>query len=138
MFRLRNYIANRKFTLEEHKSISTMLNEFVENWAAHGNKLKAGYVIFDNQIIQIYVDQNYEMASGCSLDKATKIIQEIDSKFSLDLFDRTRTAIVNQESIIQITNFKEVEKIKKSITTDFVVFEHWKEYSSELLMPISA
>lgn len=137
MFRLRNYIANRKLTNDEIIEINSTLTKFVNGWVAHKNKLNAGFIIFDSQIIQLYIDQDYEMASGCSLDKATKTIEEIEQNFNLDLFNRMRTAIIEGENIHKIVHFGELAKLKDQLPPNLKVFEHWTEYCYDTISPLT-
>ncbi|HEU5292625.1 MAG TPA: hypothetical protein VFU05_18380 [Cyclobacteriaceae bacterium] len=89
------YQAGRKLTESEKKTISETLSAFTHQWVAHGNPLKTSFKIFHDQFIVLAADENFEQASGCSIDGAVRTIQQIDNTFKLNLFDRTQVAFLN-------------------------------------------
>ncbi len=91
------YQSERKLTEAEKNTISDKLSAFTEQWKAHGNPLKTSFQIFHNQFIVLAADENFEQASGCSIDGAVRVIQEIDLQFSLSLFDRTKVAFLKEQ-----------------------------------------
>ncbi|MCB0470074.1 MAG: ABC transporter ATPase, partial [Flavobacteriaceae bacterium] len=52
------YQANRSFTEDEIKEISSKLDVFIENWTAHGSDLESGYKIVYKRFIVIALNQN--------------------------------------------------------------------------------
>ncbi|MEZ4843211.1 MAG: hypothetical protein R3A43_03045 [Bacteroidia bacterium] len=93
------YASKRLITTEEQNEINEILSDFCANWAAHGDKLDCGYTILNNQFILLAVDEDAAAASGCSIDKSVHIFQEIDRKFDLDLFNRLRVYLFENEKI---------------------------------------
>ena len=93
------YVANRKITAAEVADTKAKLAVFCESWAAHGNQLKADYHVFHNQLLVLGVDEQVEAASGCSIDKATAIFQQIDAELQLDLFNRMNLTFLQNEEI---------------------------------------
>jgi hypothetical protein len=88
------YQAARKFSDIEKKAISDILSTFTHGWVAHGNPLKTSFDIFHDQFIVLATDEDFEKASGCSIDGAVRTITEIEKKYSLGLFDRTKVAFL--------------------------------------------
>src|SRR5689334_8638333 len=89
------YQAGRRMTETEKNTISETLSAFTHQWVAHGNPLKTSYKIFHDQFIVLAADENFEQASGCSIDGAVRTVQQIDKEFKLNLFDRTQVAFLN-------------------------------------------
>ena len=89
------YQAARKLTEPEKSTISETLSAFTHQWVAHGNPLRTSFKIFHDQFIVLAADENFEQASGCSIDGAVRTIQQIDNTFKLNLFDRTKVAFLN-------------------------------------------
>lgn len=108
------YGANRPFHEHEAVNIETYLNKFCATWAAHGAKLLCGFKLVYNQFIIIAVDEESAAASGCSIDKSIEIIEQIDSKLNLDLFNRFRSYEVVSESPLSIIPLT-VEEVKSKI-----------------------
>ena len=67
-YRVIIYPASRSFTTKEAKVITEKLYDFLAGWAAHGKPLSSSFKIEKNQFIVICVDEEKEMASGCSID----------------------------------------------------------------------
>jgi hypothetical protein len=82
------YVSQRRLTAEEEQTIDQQLKNFFANWEAHGNRLTAGYELLEQQAIVLAVDEEAAGATGCSIDKATALIKEIDQHYQLDLFNR--------------------------------------------------
>lgn len=89
------FTANRKFTDYESTMLAAELDIFVSSWKAHGNALSAGFDICYGCQIIIGVDENAEVPSGCSIDKAFRLLQNFGTNHDLDFFQRT--AIVKVE-----------------------------------------
>lgn len=96
------YQSVRKFTESEKNTISEGLSAFTHSWVAHGNPLKTSFTILHDQFIVLAADENFNEASGCSIDSSVRIIRQLDQQFSLGLFDRTKVAFVKAGEIQMI------------------------------------
>lgn len=94
------YQAARKLTESEKNTISETLSAFTNQWVAHGNPLKTSFKIFHDQFIVLAADENFEQASGCSIDGAVRTIQEINNQYGLSLFDRTKVTFLKDEIMV--------------------------------------
>jgi hypothetical protein len=94
------YQAGRKLSESEKSTISEMLSAFTHQWVAHGNPLRTSFAIFHDQFIVLAADEEFEMASGCSIDGAVRTIQQINNQFGLSLFDRTKVAFLKDEIVV--------------------------------------
>jgi hypothetical protein len=108
------YQAGRPFSEVEKNAISEMLSAFTHQWVAHGNPLKTSFQIFHDQFIVMAADENFERASGCSIDGAVRTIKEIDKKYSLNLFDRTKVAFL-KNTILTINQTDLSKALEKGI-----------------------
>lgn len=103
------YQAVRKFTESEENTISETLSAFTHAWVAHGNPLRTSFTILKNQFIVLAADENYNSASGCSIDSSVRVIRQLDQQFSLGLFDRTKVAFL-KDGGIEIIPLNELPK----------------------------
>ena len=103
------YAANRKLTDAEIAETKARLAEFCSSWAAHGNQLAAEFDVFHNQLLVLGVDEQVEAATGCSIDKATAIFQQIDTDLQLDLFNRMNLTFVTADGI-RIVRMQEINQ----------------------------
>lgn len=90
--RLWIYQGDRPFTTKEESEISALTRDFIDQWTAHGQKLKAAYSVEHHQFIVISVNELFNLASGCSIDSSVNLIRKIQEQFNINLLDRTKVA----------------------------------------------
>ena len=105
------YQSDRKLTANEQNSISEILSKFVGQWNAHGKALEGGFNIKDDYFIILWVNEENHAASGCSIDSSVNCIREIESKFQVNLTDKSIIAF-QIDGEIELIHFT---KIKKAI-----------------------
>ena len=105
--------------------IETDLKEFVENWAAHGTSLTASYILKYNRFIILAVNQEDQMATGCSIDASVGFIQSLEQKYTVDLLDKMNVTFKVGEHVAHKTliDFKKMAK-DKAVTGDTIVFNN--------------
>jgi len=141
-YRVIIYPASRPFTTKETKIITEKLYDFLATWAAHGKVLSSSFKIEKNQFIIICIDEEKEMASGCSIDALGKIMREIDDEYQLGLFDRMKASFIENGEIktLKLSDFK--NKIRGGeLSKEIEVFDFSKntylEFLSNFLQPFS-
>lgn len=141
-YRLILYPASRSFKTLEIKEISERLFDFLSTWNAHGKALKSSFKIEYNQFIIFCVDENQEVASGCSIDRLGHLMKELDSEYQLGLFDRMKACILieNEVRTYPLNEFKKQLK-QGSFSAQNGVFdfsvETYRNYLKHFLKPIS-
>lgn len=141
-YRVIIYPASRPFTTKEAKVITEKLYDFLATWAAHGKPLSSSFKIEKNQFIIICVDEEKELASGCSIDALGKIMREIDEEYQLGLFDRMKASFIENGEVktLKLIDFK--NKIRNGeLSKEIEVFDFSKntylEFLSNFLQPFS-
>lgn len=140
-YRVIIYPASRPFTAKESKVISEKLYDFLATWAAHGKPLSSSFKIEKNQFIVICVDEEKEMASGCSIDALGKVMKELDDEFQFGLFDRMKASFVENNEIktLKLQDFKNQLKTGE-IAKNIEVFDFSKntylDFLSHFLLPL--
>jgi len=119
------YQANRSFTEQEIEEIQAKLDEFLENWTAHGSDLESGYLIKYKRFIVIGLNQNLNKASGCSVDASVRFIQELEKEYGVDLLDKMNVSYKQGEFIAYktLTDFKKMAK-EKAVSKNTIVFNN--------------
>lgn len=119
------YQSNRKFSDDEMTEIETDLKVFVENWAAHGTGLTASYLLKYNRFIILAVNQEDQMATGCSIDSSVAFIQSLEQKYQVDLLDKMNVTFKVGEHVAHKTliDFKKMAK-DKAVTGETIVFNN--------------
>ena len=140
-FRIIIYPASRPFTAKESKIITEKIFDFLGTWAAHGKPLSASFKIEKNQFIVIAVDEEKEVASGCSIDALSGVMRQLDQEFSLGLFDRMKASFVENGEIktMKLQDFRKGLK-DGTISKEIEVFDFSKDtyvaFLSDFLLPL--
>ncbi|MGB0525851.1 MAG: hypothetical protein ACPGJS_22920 [Flammeovirgaceae bacterium] len=93
------YQIDRQLTDDEAKNISITLEQFINNWQAHGTDLKASFQLPYNRFIIIAADQEHYTPTGCSIDASVAVIRQIEQQYGLNLFDRMAVAFKRKDEI---------------------------------------
>ncbi|MEO6902927.1 MAG: ABC transporter ATPase [Bacteroidia bacterium] len=136
------YQSNKPFTDEQLKLIATLGADFIQQWMAHGDELKASFDIINKQFIVIAVDEKQAMASGCSIDKSIELLKKIDQLFNLSLFDRLQVAYRTSTGI-EVCSLAVFEKRlqEKLINSTTIVFNNMvstkQEFETQWELPLN-
>ncbi len=119
------YQANRSFSTDELIEITRKLDDFIGKWAAHGATLKAGYEIKYNRFIVLAVDNEFNTASGCSIDASVHFFLELEKEYDVDLMDKMNVSFKNGEFVAykNLIDFKKMVKAK-SVSENTIVFNN--------------
>ncbi|MFC0604386.1 ABC transporter ATPase [Winogradskyella pulchriflava] len=119
------YQANRSFTEEEIAELASKIETFIEAWTAHGKDLQSGYKIVYKRFIVIALNQNLNMATGCSIDASVHFIQELEKAYSVDLMDKMNVSYKQGEFIAYkpLLDFKKMAK-NNSVSKNTIVFNN--------------
>ena len=130
------YQSNRKFSDEELIEIESAIQSFLEGWAAHGTSLEASYQLKYNRFIIFAVNQEAQIATGCSIDSSVQFIQDLEQKYKVDLLDKMNVTFKLGEHVAHksLIDFKKMAK-DKAVTENTIVFNNlvntvgeWNEY----------
>tara|TARA_B100001564_G_scaffold318920_1_gene295845 strand:+ start:29 stop:517 length:489 start_codon:yes stop_codon:yes gene_type:complete len=69
------YTSNEQLSTRESSYFKMNLNNFIDSWKAHGNKLDASSMLIANRVLLIVVDQKDQTATGCSIDSMNRHLQ---------------------------------------------------------------
>ena len=136
------YQANRPFSEPEVQEISKKLQLFVEQWTAHGADLKASFDIKYNRFITLALDQEMNVATGCSIDASVQFIQQLEKDYQVDLLDKMNVSYKQGEYIAYktLTDFRKMAK-DKAVSPKTIVFNNLvnskAEYISQWEVPAS-
>jgi len=119
------YQANRSFSEEEIKELTSKLEVFIEAWTAHGKDLQAGFKIVYKRFIVIALNQNLNTATGCSIDASVHFIQELEKDYNVDLMDKMNVSFKQGEFIAYkpLIDFKKMAK-NNSVSKNTIVFNN--------------
>lgn len=119
------YQSNRKFSDEEFAEIEKDLKNYLEGWSAHGTSLEASYQLKYNRFIILAVNQEVQVATGCSIDDSVKFIQDLEKRYDVDLLDKMNVTFKSGDHIAHksLAEFKKMAK-EKSVSGNTIVFNN--------------
>lgn len=83
--------------------------QFLNQWAAHGAALLASASIEFDRFLIIAIDENFNMASGCSIDSMVRQVQNLGESHGVDFFDRTQLAFKKGDRV-ELMDMKEINQ----------------------------
>lgn len=119
------YQASRSFTEQELKDIKSKLDNFIENWTAHGSDLQSGYTIKYKRFIIIGLNQNLNAATGCSIDASVHFIQQLEKEYNVDLMDKMNVSYKQGDYVAykSLIDFRKMAK-DKAVSKKTIVFNN--------------
>lgn len=119
------YQADRPISNSEAQAMLAASEKFIQEWAAHGQSLLASATVMHNQFLIIATDENFNLASGCSIDSSLRFVQGLGSQMSFDFFQRTNLAFyINQEVKLVALSALKGEIVQGNIASDTLFFDN--------------
>ncbi|WP_341901151.1 MULTISPECIES: ABC transporter ATPase [Fluviicola] len=97
-----SYQADRLLTETEVQWITEQLNPFLEEWAAHGTKLKAYGEVMNNAHLILAVDESAHNASGCSIDTSVRFIKSLEKELNVSFFNRLKMLTLSDGKFVYV------------------------------------
>lgn len=114
------YLADRFLTETEKIWLQKQIEIFTENWASHGNQLKATGLIYNDFTVVLAVDTSVANSSGCSIDKSVHFIKEVGKELNVDFFNRLKVWIEENDNFSRIS-FKDLSNYPNAIYFDATI-----------------
>ena len=106
------YQSNKKLSNDLVKEVEGLGKSFCQSWEAHGQTLKSAVKVFHNQFLVITVDESFNKATGCSIDKSVDLVRNLEGQLGISFFDRTNIAFLKDGEVF----LTPMNEIKKEIT----------------------
>lgn len=119
------YQSNRPLSPEEKVKIHEMAADFIAEWTAHGNELKAGAGIFYDHFLVLSVNERVTGVSGCSIDASVRFIRQLENLLDIELTDRSKIACLEQDTV-RLTNLQNIKNqiANQQIMPDTLIFNN--------------
>ncbi|MEY3984456.1 MAG: hypothetical protein RL160_2015 [Bacteroidota bacterium] len=105
------FLADRKLEAPDQEELGAQLARFTASWKSHGNSLSAAFHIMLDHIVLIAVDEQMEAPSGCSIDKAFRLLQDFGSIKGIDFFNRLLVPLATNQGLELIHRSQLLPKI---------------------------
>lgn len=132
------YQANRPFTDEEERYVLQQGRLFAEQWAAHGQGLRASVNILHHHFLVIAVDEQHQAPTGCSIDGSVGFVRSLAGMLQnqgapVDFFNRTLVAFWINDSVALIPLAQAKQQISdEQIQPDTLMFNNLIATKAEL------
>jgi hypothetical protein len=127
------YQSTRELSTEETTSLQAAAMQFVQDWTAHNNQLNACAEVRYNRFLILLVDEDAANASGCSIDKSVKFVQQQETSLGTHFMDRMNFAYKLGDKVLSC-NSSAFEQLLEAgtITGDTFVFNNLVSTKQEL------
>ena len=98
------FAFKKPLNTEQQQVFEDKLSLFCNSWVAHDQKLFAAFKLFYKQIFVLTVDETFNHASGCSIDKSVKFIEQLASNL--------KNEIASKDLIWFLNSIQELNSIK--------------------------
>ena len=127
------YQSDKKLPDAEVQRLQQQLDSFTGVWTAHNNQLKAKAEIRYNRFIILIVDESQAGASGCSIDKSTSFMKQLEQQFNISLFDRFNLAYRDGKEVVAVPRHAFEDLLKQGkINADTIVFNNLVQNVADL------
>ena len=123
--RLWVYQADRQLDDEEVEKVEKAASKFVESWEAHGNALRSSFKVLHHQFLVLTVDENFNGASGCSIDSSVGLIRFLQESLGINFLDRSKVAHL-EGGEVKLAPFTELKSLVNEglIKRDTMIFDN--------------
>ena len=119
------YQCDRKLSDREIEAIKEQGDNFIDNWAAHGEKLQAAFEVLHSQFLIIFADEEQAEASGCSIDRSVHFIKNLEQEYSISLLNRALIAYKVDDEIVTLPQEEFIELVAQgTLSKDTIVFNN--------------
>ncbi len=103
------YQVDKKISPAQKDVLSNALHAFTESWQVHGQPLKTSFAIFYDQFVVLAADEDFNAASGCSIDGSVRVLKELGKDLELDFFNRNLAAFKKDDGV-ELIAFADLKK----------------------------
>jgi len=96
------YQVDKKLTPSQKDILSNALYTFTEAWQVHGEPMKTSFAILYDQFIVLAADEDFNAASGCSIDGSVRILKDLGAELGVDFFNRNLAAFKKDDIVVLI------------------------------------
>lgn len=123
--RLWIYQVERKLKPEEVRLVEENTKNFLNQWQAHGQDLKASFSVEYDQFLIISVDESFSQASGCSIDASVHLIKALEKELGVSFMTTSQVAFLQNEQInLYPFNQLKAQAKEQVITPETLVFDN--------------
>ena len=113
-----SFTINRSLSETELKNLLYEGQKFASEWTAHEQKLEASFEILSGKIIVVKVNEDFNVASGCSIDKLTRFMKLAGASYNFEPLNRLMVAIKKEGEIEVLPSSKIKDLLQQKIISE--------------------
>jgi len=119
------YQSDRNLSKIDIELIEKEVKVFLENWSSHNKEIQSSFEVRYNRFLIIGLNENINLASGCSIDKSINFIKDLQSNLKVNFLNRLDVAykIGNVINSISLSKFQTMIREKK-LSKDSIVYNN--------------
>jgi len=123
--RLWIFAAERPLSPDEQDRLLGVVDEFLDQWKAHGHPLSAARELRYGQFLLVAVDESQEGASGCSIDAMTRSLSELERQLGVEIANHGPVLYRTSDGVRRATRQTFADRVRAGeITPETVVFNN--------------
>jgi hypothetical protein len=123
--RLWIFAAERPLQPAEQQRLLAVVDEFIDQWKAHGHPLAAARELRYGQFLLVGVDESQEGASGCSIDAMTRAFTALERQIGVEILNHAPVLYRTAEGVVRAPRPTFGERAKSGeVTPDTIVFNN--------------
>lgn len=95
--RLLVYPADRTLSPAQAEAVMAHTQQFLQQWECHGAALHAGASLQQGRFLLIGLDEQLQTASGCSMDKMSGLLRNLEALTGAHFLDRSQVPFLDAE-----------------------------------------
>ncbi len=119
------YQSDTNLSITDVELIEKEVKFFLNNWSSHNKEIESSYEIRYNRFLIIGLNENINLASGCSIDKSVNFIKNLQSILKVNFLNRLDVAykIGNEINTISLLEFQNMIRENK-LSKDSIVYNN--------------
>tara|TARA_B100001029_G_C15053241_1_gene452368 strand:- start:757 stop:1257 length:501 start_codon:yes stop_codon:yes gene_type:complete len=119
------YQSDSNLSSKDVELIEKEVKFFLNNWSSHNKEIESSFEIRYNRFLIIGLNENINLASGCSIDKSVNFIKNLQSILKVNFLNRLDVAykIGNEINSISLLEFQTMIR-KNKLSKDSIVYNN--------------
>jgi hypothetical protein len=123
--RLWIFAAERPLSDTEQQALLAVVDDFLQQWAAHGAPLAAARDLRYDRFLFVAVDESNAGASGCSIDALTRVLAGLEKEIGLELVNHGPVLYRLGAAIVRLDRAAFAERARRGdVAPDTIVFNN--------------
>lgn len=118
--------SDRFLNTNEKAFLQQRMQEFIPQWASHGNDLYGAFSFEKELFLVIGVDEQRSPTSGCSIDSLTRVVKEVGAALNVDFFNRLAIAYEDDAQKIDLVSMNDFKRMitENKVNENTIVFNN--------------